>query len=145
MEVECDFLFDDETGELYLIPGCYGTINRGTHACECDVDLDSRMREVLKPLIDNGAIQEKAKCCGKCAFRKNSPERCDPYGWMTLSETLSEGSPFVCHEGLPDHQHQIEGEPVRLCGGWKSMQGRPIEAWLKLAYCDDRNPGEEFS
>lgn len=140
----CDFFFDEPTGQLIFIPSCYGSIHRGFEGCTCGVELEERMRKVLRPLVDAGKIEQSKKCCGKCAFRKNSPERCDPYGWMTMSETLSGGSPFVCHEGLPDHQHSVDGAKVKLCAGWKAMQGKPIDVWMKLAYTDDRLSDARF-
>lgn len=66
-----------------------------------------------------------AKCCGKCAFRRGSPERSDPYGWMRLVESMSEdGVPFACHESVPGHpQEERDGTPRwRTCRGYAATK-----------------------
>lgn len=97
-----------------------------------------------KVAYKEGRLPVRKKCCGKCAFSPNSLERIDPYGWESASEKWAEGSLFVCHEGLPSHQQQVEGEPLQVCAGWKAMEGKPLSEWLKLAYSDGRDPDPKF-
>ena len=78
--------------------------------------------------------------CDNCAFRPDSPERADPWGWMRMQEKhIENGVPFYCHKGLPlefDAQdkttHVIDTDATKLeakektCAGWSAH---------RLAHC----------
>lgn len=76
--------------------------------------------------IPFGPYSVKAKCCGKCACRRGSPERRDPYGWIFMTEVWPDGVLFFCHEGIPWH-HQFNQLAPRfsLCGGWAALKDNP--------------------
>lgn len=80
--------------------------------------IDFLNRPVMPPADTRPANR---KCCGKCAFRRGSPERGDPYGWSGLMEAFQDGTPFYCHESVPAHpQEEPHGERWRLCAGWNA-------------------------
>ncbi len=67
----------------------------------------------------------ESEMCDNCAFRKNSPERQDPYRWAEIMEIVEEGRPFHCHKGLPFDLKTSKFEPpskeagrVTVCAGW---------------------------
>lgn len=101
--------------------------------------------EKAKQAYKIGKLKVRDKCCNKCAFSPNSLERVDGYGWESAAEKWSEGSIFVCHEGLPGHQQHVQGESLQVCAGWKAMEGKPLSEWLKLAYTDGREPDKKFN
>jgi hypothetical protein len=68
-----------------------------------------------------------AQMCDNCAFRKDSPERADPYRWAEVQETLDRGQYFYCHKGLhvtlsADQQTATFAPPDpkdgKVCAGW---------------------------
>jgi len=76
-------------------------------------------------LRDNPAIE----MCDDCAFRRGSPERQDPWQWLSLIETTIEGDqPFYCHKGLTC---QLDGTTLKYLlppGGTADMT--PCAGWL---------------
>lgn len=80
-----------------------------------------------------------AQLCDNCAFRPDSPERTDPWGWMRMQEKHIEGGvPFYCHKGLPlefnlkGSTHVIDTDATRL-----EAKEKPCAGWLahRLAHC----------
>lgn len=109
---------------------------------------ETPMEKIVKKARANyeaGTLEAKDKCCGKCAFSPNSLERCDPDGWEACAEQWSEGEIFVCHEGLPGHEQQVEGQELKVCAGWEAMKGKPFSEWIKLAYLDGREPDPKYN
>ncbi len=106
--------------------------------------LDELNRNALAAYLE-GALKPRAERCGKCAFRPGSPERCMGMGWVNAAESWADGSTiFLCHEGIPGHQQQVEGETLHVCAGFHEMQGRPVWEWARLAHADDREPDPKF-
>lgn len=77
--------------------------------------------------------------CDNCAYRPDSPERADPWGWAEHCDRhIHGGVPFYCHKGLPldfdplGHTHVIEGEATTA----EALQ-KPCAGWLaaRLAHC----------
>ncbi len=70
--------------------------------------------------------------CDNCAFRPNSPERSDPWGWMRLEEGFAAGRAFYCHKGMasklgPDNDNltYLPGDDeteLTPCAGWIAHQ-----------------------
>ena len=139
--MNCEYHFED--GYLFFIPGCFGGTKSIEH-CTCETSPDKMINQKLLELKNSGILESNKKCCNKCAFRKNSPERCEPYGWLRLAESLVDGGVFVCHEGIPQHQHQIEGSKLKICCGAKSTSGLSVEKLFGLAYLDGREPEKKY-
>lgn len=82
----------------------------------------------LPELRENPAIE----MCDDCAFRRGSPERADPYGWLHIIETtIAGGEPFYCHKGLTCELAGTTltylippGGPADMtpCAGWMSRR-----------------------
>jgi hypothetical protein len=106
--------------------------------------LVKELGELFQSLYENGELKIKKKCCGKCAFRANSPERCNPYEWLQLADAWLSGKVFICHEGIVGHQHHVPGQPIRVCAGWSSMADQPRKSLYNLAYLDERLPDPKF-
>lgn len=109
------------------------------------IPLLQQISEGLQKLYKAGKLKQRKKCCGKCAFRKNSMERCEPWGWMKMCDAwLNDDQVFACHEGIPGHPQHVEGEELHICAGWAAMQNAPPENWYDLAHLDDREPDSKF-
>lgn len=96
-------------------------------------DLRAEAVKEARAAYRDGTQPPRRKCCGKCAFRRGSQERQDPWGWLRLAEHLTDGGVFFCHEGVPGHHQQIDGEPLRICAGFHAMREQPIDTWMRLA------------
>ena len=66
------------------------------------------------------------------------------WGWLEMVESWQEGGVFMCHEGIPGHPHQKEGEKLSLCGAFAALKDQPIDILANLAYIDDREPDPKF-
>ncbi|KUR80796.1 hypothetical protein [Novosphingobium sp. FSW06-99] len=75
--------------------------------------------------------------CNNCAFRKGSPEQCDPESFAKLRAQLGwHGASFYCHKGVPvdpasedgfRYPKDASGNPIRrklrLCRGYLNQLG----------------------
>lgn len=78
---------------------CAGGHGPGIAACpHCAITWEIFKAE---DLLDDTPLSSFKSSCNNCAFRKDSPERADPYTWMQISESLEDGVPFYCHKGVP--------------------------------------------
>lgn len=102
-----------------MILSCPGdTVYGLCRVCERLQEVETRAEPELRP-------------CDNCAYRPESPERADPWGWAEhRTRHVEGGEPFYCHKGLPitvdprGFSHVIEGaetlrEAIRKpCAGW---------------------------
>lgn len=103
-----------------------------------DPKLAGELIIAAKTAYDEGRLEPKKKCCGKCAFRPGSPERSDPWTWMKMVEGWKHyGLAFICHEGIPGHQDQVAGEQLRVCAGFHATRETPEHALLDLAHMEN--------
>lgn len=101
--------------------------------------------ELARKLFDEGKLQVRKKCCGKCAFRNGSPERSDPWGWMQLVDKWSsDNTIFLCHEGIPGHHQEVKGEPLKVCTGWAVTRNTPEWMIYDLAHMKSPKPLAKF-
>jgi hypothetical protein len=82
-------------------------------------------------------LPTNAKMCEGCAFRAGSQERRDPYHWANLVESFCSGGAFLCHEGIPGHNEQKPGVPLRLCAGRAAADKMRPGELLNLAHFDE--------
>lgn len=81
--------------------------------------------------------------CDNCAYRRNSPERADPWGWAEhLSRHVEDGQPFYCHKGLPvefdprgkvrviETEETIAEASLKPCAGW--LAARLAHCWKEM-------------
>lgn len=105
------------SADLLLTDG-NGTAYGLCRACERLQEVETRP-EPIRQLCDN------------CAYRPDSPERADPWGWAEhRARHVEGGQPFYCHKGLPldfdpaGQTRVIEGEATtaeaarKPCAGW---------------------------
>ena len=101
--------------------------------------------KAAKKAYSEDRLPSREKCCGKCAFREGSLERCEPIEWEQSAEAWADGQLFLCHEGIPGHPQQIAGEQLSVCAGWKALEGKPLDDWLRLGYTDGRRPDDKYN
>ena len=110
-------------------------------------EIKKKIAVIAREAYASGKIEPRKKCCGKCAFRKGSPERIDPWGWLSAVEGwCNKEKPivFFCHEGIKGHPQQEDKAPLHVCAGYHAMQGQHINTWANLAHMDDREQEEKF-
>lgn len=112
-----DVIYESEAGEVVM--------TRSTIRVN-GVDLSHEGLQKILPT--------QPRCCETCAFRAGSPERSDPYKWASLVDHFAGGGAFLCHEGIPGHQEQREGEPLRLCAGRHAAEGISIKNLVNMAH-----------
>ena len=108
--------------------------------------MGDRLAELLNGVMRaEDAQPANSKCCGKCAFRRGSPERSDPYGWLALAERLDDGGVFLCHESVLGHpQEAQDGTPrLRLCRGFTATRHLGASRLLDMAIRDMRESEKE--
>ena len=113
IHISHDLPFPDVTdGE----PCCYGYAIHGPGRCTCwrpVHDLPQRKVKPAKPAV-------RARCCGDCAFRPDSPERNGVEGYQNNSQAeidaLVQGSAtFFCHQGtrrIIAYEHEPTGATI---------------------------------
>ena len=126
----CEWVVEDN--KLVLIPACTGSAHRTFYSCGCEVSAENALKAKLATLHKLGKLKANDKCCSKCAFRKGSPERSDLYGWLALCEGIKDGRVFACHEGIPDHDDEVEGSELRLCTGANLSKDVSIDKLIRL-------------
>lgn len=124
---------------------CYGSAENGVTGCTCWVAVYSSEQFAAQPCgLDRIDLPPRRTRCADCAFRRDSPERSDPYQEDQLLALAFAGEPFFCHDGMrrpliwrhptlgdvpgdPADWHPLivdaipyraDGQPAFMCAGW---------------------------
>lgn len=140
---------DDPTVPDELRWCCYGATSY-LDRCTCWEPVWNVEQQLPRLPVELEHLQPRAKVCGDCAFRKDSPERSDAWQEETLLSLAERGQPFWCHDGMRRpvewrHPHGItiagdtadwqppivhavpfraDGTPGLLCAGWAARAAR---------------------
>jgi hypothetical protein len=123
---------------------CLGSAMHGLRGCTCWTATYDTEQADPQPITGPGDLQPRDRQCGDCAFRRDSPERAEPWTAETLLALPGRGEPFWCHDGMrrpsvwrhpsgatvpgnPDDwqparvgavPYRADGRPALLCHGW---------------------------
>lgn len=103
-----------ELVETFVSGCCYGEALGGPLWCTCwePVFTSAQAQPVLPASADE--VETRARMCGDCAFRPDSPERADEWTEEELLALPETGETFWCHDGMrrPDHWRHPDGRTV---------------------------------
>lgn len=130
---------------------CEGAAYRGLSGCTCWEPIWNVEQQPPRLPVEPEQLMPRARLCGDCAFRKDSPERATEYKQETLLGLADRGEPFWCHDGMrrpeqwrhpasgvvidgdtadwqPAIVHAVpfraDGRPALLCAGWAARAAR---------------------
>jgi hypothetical protein len=112
---------------------CIGEAVYGPARCTCWEPVFAT--EQAPPALPASAaeIEVRARRCGDCAFRKDSPERAETYTEEELLGLAAAGEPFWCHDGMRRpvaYRHPVHGDVPAESGDWQpaTVGGVPFRA-----------------
>ena len=81
--------------------------------------------------------------CDNCAYRTDSPERADPWGWAEhRARHIEDGQPFYCHKGLPlSFDPRGETHVIETAETITEASKKPCAGWLaaRFAHCQKKD------
>lgn len=116
---------------------CYGDALDGATRCTCWTPVFDLDQAAPIPPACPDDLHTRNRACNDCAFRKDSPERADPFTAEELLNLAPAGETFWCHDGMrrPTHWQHPDGrtipgsdadwQPAILAGIPYRADGRP--------------------